>query len=68
MRRFGIAVGCTVYGLIALAIMLVSALAFSAGGPPEPAVDPTLDWIVKVALALLAVSVVVNRGETGRRR
>ena len=56
MRRFGIAVGCAAYGLIALAIMLVSALAFAAGGPPEPAVDPALDWIVKVALALLAIA------------
>ena len=56
MRRFGIAAGCTAYVLLALAIMFVSALAFAAGGPPEPAVDPVLDWIVKVALALLAIA------------
>jgi len=56
MRRFGLAVGCTAYTLIALAIMLISALAFAAGTPPEPPVDPTLDWIVKVALALLAIA------------
>ncbi|MBM4321602.1 MAG: hypothetical protein FJ125_17075 [Deltaproteobacteria bacterium] len=56
MRRFGIAVGCAAYALIALAIMLISALAFAAGVPPDPAVDPTLDWIVKVALALLAIA------------
>ncbi len=56
MRKFGLAVGCTAYTLIALAIMLISALAFAAGAPPEPPVDPTLDWIVKVALALLAIA------------
>ena len=56
MRKFGLAVGCTAYTLVALAIMLISALAFAASAPPEPPVDPTLDWIVKVALALLAIA------------
>lgn len=68
MRRFGIAVGCTAYGLIALAIMLVSALAFAAGGPPEPAVDPALDWIVKVALALLLGALALLAVEAAARR
>jgi len=56
MRKLGIVAGCALYALLTLAIVFVSALAFAGNAAPVVAVDPTLDWIVKVALALLAIA------------
>ena len=56
MRRIGIITGCAAYALLVLAVVLVSALAFAGNVAPGPAIDPALDWIVKVALALLAIA------------
>ena len=56
MRKLGIVAGCAAYVLLTLAILLVSALAFAGNAAPGVAMDPTLDWIVRVALALLAIA------------
>lgn len=55
MRRLTIGAASAVYALIALGVVLVSALAFAGTEPPAAPVDATLDWVVKVALSLLAI-------------
>ena len=61
MRRLSLGAGCAVYALLVLSVVAVSAAALANPAVPmAPAVDPTLDWIVRIALTLLALAAPVQ--------
>lgn len=63
-RRFGVVVAFFVFVVAGVVFTVAAAAALAPVGSvgQSPPVDPVLDWIVKVALALLAIFVPLQTG------